>query len=345
MKNYLFILSVLLATVFVIGCQKEAITPQAAQSQPEVQELFSPCPIPIKSHNVQFTPGDTVRNTIIIDGESREYLIYVPRFYDAWWTQSYAYPVVFMFHGNGQNAVRMADGNITGWSALSETENFIVIYPKGWYYDMLSGSQENRFATANSVTKIAATEHLRDDVKFIKSIRKGLLKKLRTNCERYYACGFSNGGSFVKTEVKINMDDLFAATTSCGGIGLQVPLTPAHGMQRPHFEVVGENDGPVFDKFYTPGPTNVPVNCGNWDTEPFYYVLENMATTMGFTTGPACFFNNTSNLSMYLWGSFWAPGLAYRFRMIPNMGHKYPGTDTQKDFTIDFWNFLEGYTL
>lgn len=346
MKKLLKLSLLLLLSLGFLACQKEEIQPEAAES-PEVQEALFFCTVSNQAQPVNFTPGDTVRNFITVDGEKREYLIYVPSNYNSWYKQFFKYPVVYMLHGSDQYCENMADASVTSWTALAESEEFFMIYPQGWSYTLPNGQEETKWDQDGLASRIAPGQTIQDDVKFMKEIRKSLLKYLRAKCRRFYACGFSGGGYFVKSKIRNELDDKFAATTSTGSIGLRDVLTPSTGRRVPHFETCGSRDRAVIPKYYSqPYPVSMPLNCGVWSSEPFWSDVENLAVGMGFAPGAfSCLSNPASNLSMTLYGSFWAPGLAYRFRMIDGLTHRYPGTAGARDFTADYWNFMKGYTL
>lgn len=328
----LFLLA-LITFVGLTSCQKESLSP-ATTAAPEVAAVGNPCPsyqgVPPA---VIAVPGVTVSNVINIDGDPREYLIYLPFNYNV--LQDVDLPVVFMHHGSGQTAGRMV--NVTRWNDLADLESLIIVYPQSWDYDLTDGSHKTKWATDGTAAVLAPGEVLRDDLKFISTIRNSVVHHLRADCRRVYACGFSNGGAFTKTEIRIHLNDAFAATSSTGGIGMPFVISPASGPHVPHFETCGTLDANAITRYYTPPlPAALPTNPAVWPTEPFWGSIANMATSMGFN--PVNYVPSAAPPSV-TYGSL-ALGVSYRFRMIPNLIHKY-----KSSLTPAYWAFMSPFSL
>lgn len=114
------------------------------------------------------------RNNASIEsgGESRPYIIFVPRSYDA----SRPLPLVISLHGAaGWPAQQM---HLSGWNRIAERERFIVVYPSG------------------SDAIIPRIWRLEDsaDVDYIAELIDHVEKSYNIDRRRIYANGFSNGG-------------------------------------------------------------------------------------------------------------------------------------------------------
>ena len=68
---------------------------------------------------------ETITETIIHDGEAREYIVYVPEIYD----ENTPTPLMFNFHG----FTSQASGHIgaTRMRPIADTAGFILVYPQG----------------------------------------------------------------------------------------------------------------------------------------------------------------------------------------------------------------------
>ncbi|MGY8901498.1 MAG: hypothetical protein ACKVI1_02785, partial [Flavobacteriales bacterium] len=68
---------------------------------------------------------ETLNETLIHDGITREYTIHIPPGYDA----ENPVPLVFSLHGfTSNNAFHML---YTGFNNIADTANFIIVYPQG----------------------------------------------------------------------------------------------------------------------------------------------------------------------------------------------------------------------
>jgi polyhydroxybutyrate depolymerase len=134
-------------------------------------------------------PSDPVyglsTQTLVHDEENREYLLYVPKSYDA----STPIPLMMSFHGFGGTAneqMQMAD-----MRALAESEGFILIYPQG---TILEGySHWNTYLPGDDNKSEA------DDFGFVDAMLDVVEATYTIDAARVYATGFSNGGDFTYT--------------------------------------------------------------------------------------------------------------------------------------------------
>ena len=74
---------------------------------------------------VRFHIANRDTGTIVSSGETREYLLYVPKSYD----RSKPTPLVISLHGAGMwGAAQMETSQ---WNRVADTQGFIVVYPSG----------------------------------------------------------------------------------------------------------------------------------------------------------------------------------------------------------------------
>ena len=111
--------------------------------------------------------------SIVSSGERREYLLYVPKSYDA----TRPTPLVVSMHGGGGWPAMQRD--ISEWNRLAESHGFIVVYPSG-------------------LERIWRVVHrgpgLTKDVRFISDLIDNLEQAYNIDPTRIYANGLSNGG-------------------------------------------------------------------------------------------------------------------------------------------------------
>lgn len=167
-------LAVLLATAILLDGMTAVIT-QAAST------------MPTKMH-----PGDHTLE-LTHHGLTRHYVVHVPPGYDG----KTPVPVVIMFHGGGGKARGAMQE--TGWSAKSDKQNFLVVYPEGVPRDpsrrgsFVANPQSWNDGSQRAI--VAASLKNIDDVGFVNAMLDDLGMKFRIDPQRLYATGFSNGAS------------------------------------------------------------------------------------------------------------------------------------------------------
>ena len=305
---------------------------------------------------MSFSPGVATENFIVstADPDTRRFIVYVPSSYQA---SGGPYPVVYMFHGTGQTAASPIN-NLT-WDEAAEALDFIAVFPEALPYLLLDTTVRTKWAT-NAVINHAVDPvelPLADDGTFIRELHNTIGAHLAIDCDRVYASGFSNGGGFVKTNVRVELSDIFAATSSAGGLGVQVNFPgefwPANGMDfRPHFEIVGNKDGKKVDFCINAGnlaPGDLlPMAIADIVTTPCMWTgLTSMATEVGMDS---TLFTGTEamNATEILWQTDAFPASVpreYRFRILRDMIHEYPsGTNHPVDYVPIIYAWMSRYT-
>lgn len=307
-------------------------------------------------HGMTFVAGAPTTNTFATsaDPELRKFIVYVPSSYNA---LGAPYPLVSMFHGTGQTAQSIMNKNT--WKRAAELRNFIVVYPEALPYLMQDGSVQTKWRTdASEAFAVDPSElPMADDVQFVRELHNTLITSLNIDCDHVYASGFSNGGGFVKSELRVELADVFAAFTSAGGIGasggVAADYFPANGVDfRPHFEVVGTRDDKKIDNCIAAGdlqpgdflPRAVPAVASTpcmWDPLTVFAAGVGMDASVYSTVEVAGF-------TQFRWTSVVNPGpgpTEYRFRLLPNLAHEYPsGTNYPVDYVPVFWTWMRQYS-
>jgi len=139
----------------------------------------------------------------------RDFYVWVPKSYDG----SRAFPIIFAFHGLGDDC--QSFGHSVGLLELSETNNFLLVYPCG--YPGLIGNAWNAGTCCLNPSTI-------DDVMLTRLMVQTIQSDFKVNASRIFASGFSNG-AMMSEILGCEAADLIAASASVSGI---VELLPGN---------------------------------------------------------------------------------------------------------------------
>jgi polyhydroxybutyrate depolymerase len=120
-----------------------------------------------------FASLNETNGTLVSSGETRQYLLYVPKTYD----RSKPTPLIISLHPAATWPA--AEMEISRWNELADEQGFVVVYP--------SGSDEPRVWPMGQ-------RSLGTDVKFISDLIEKLEAAYNIDPNRIYADGMSNGG-------------------------------------------------------------------------------------------------------------------------------------------------------
>lgn len=135
---------------------------------------------------------------IDVGGVTRDYIYYEPAIYDG----STPVPVLFVFHGLGDNASNMAQA---GFNNIADTANMIPVYMQG----TLNLASQTAW---NNGTLLASTS---DDLAFVAEVLDSIQSWYNIDPDRIYACGFSMGG--IMSNHLYCANDEFDAIGTVGG--------------------------------------------------------------------------------------------------------------------------------
>jgi polyhydroxybutyrate depolymerase len=162
----------------------------------------------------RLAPGESTR-TVCVDGRLRSYLVYVPKNYQ----EDRPIPVVFVFHGFGADAPKMA--RFCGMNTKAEEAAFVAVYPYG------TGMGVFR-AFNGGVLKGRIAEGMPNDVAFVTGILDDLQGAGKIDPKRVYAAGMSMG-AMMCYRLAAELSERIAAIAAVAGTmapGLQKPKRP-----------------------------------------------------------------------------------------------------------------------
>ena len=169
--------------------------------------------------------------TILRDGETRSYVIYIPSSYQ----EDKPLPLMINFHGFGGNALDYAQ-NIGEYNGLNTTANenkFIVVYPQA-----VIGPKGSTYWTPvdNGIENIR-----KNDIYFTKELISEIASIYNLDQNRVYAVGFSNGGMMSYSLACLGAD-FIAAVGIMSGISISGDCeTPNISTSIIHFHSTEDN--------------------------------------------------------------------------------------------------------
>jgi polyhydroxybutyrate depolymerase len=157
--------------------------------------------------------------SMVHDGEDREYLMYVPDSYDG----TTAVPILFNFHGFGGSVEEFIE--YADLRSVAETNTFILVYPQG---SCLEGSSHWNPCPNGPDNKSEA-----DDFGFVEAMINQISSEYYIDLDRVYAGGYSNGGMMAYGLANYK-SDLIAAVASVSGTMLNCTGSTNHPMPVVH---------------------------------------------------------------------------------------------------------------
>ena len=158
--------------------------------------------------------GVVTKYTMLRPEGAREYLVYVPKSY----TNNSPLPLVFAFHGMGDNAKDFLSE--TGMVAQADNNSFILVAPQGINSGEIFGNVFNAGTCCFFDPLVTAP----DDVAFTRAIVANVTAGVCVNTQRIYTLGFSNGAMMSET-LACQASDIFRAAASVAGV---VELKPGN---------------------------------------------------------------------------------------------------------------------
>jgi len=275
--------------------------------------------------SLNFLAQTTTNGTILHDGLTREYMVYVPASYSA----GNNVPLLLNLHGYGSNNVQQ---NIyANFKPIADTANFIMVLPQG----TLDPVNNNAYWNSGYGGTV-------DDIGFINALLDSISDAYSIDQNRIYSTGMSNGG-FMSLTLAGELSDRIAAVASVTGV-MSILQIPNNTVVRPVpvMQIHGTMDGTVT---YL-GDTNFLsvdsvlsywVDHNSCNPTPTITVLPDVDTTDGCT----------AELHEYTGGYLGADVVHYK---ILGGEHTWPGapftiavTNHDFDACTEIWKFFARY--
>jgi polyhydroxybutyrate depolymerase len=269
-----------------------------------------------------------LNQTLVHDGNNREYAIYIPASYD----QSQAVPLLFNFHGGGGNIVDYMSS--VDMRPIADTANFILVYPQA-VPDPGNGG-------ATSWMHKAPTTF--DDVPFVEAMIDVIAAEYMIDDNRVYVCGYSLGGEFTY-ELACSLNNRIAAA---GAVARTMQGETFNNCAPQHptgvLTILGTADG-ISDyngitfngiQYYMSAAETHEywATANNCDANPTMSTIANTNTSDG------------STVERYSWKD--ASGCTYVEHLkVVNGGHDWPGVfgNMDIDASQEIWSFVSRYNL
>lgn len=263
--------------------------------------------------------------TLVHDGETREYTVYVPASYQG----NTAVPLLFNFHGGSGDIASQI--SVSDMRPIADTAGFILVYPQALPDPNDGGST---LWTHKEPTTV-------DDIFFVEAMIESLAAEYMIDEERVYACGYSNGGEF-SFELACRLSNRIAAI---GIVARSMFIDTYNECSPEHPTAVvtihGTNDD--YDGITWAGVTyyisldevnTYWSNYNNADPDPTVVELPNLNTGDG------------STVEHYSWKNGDGCVSVEHFKVIGG-GHDWPGSfgNMDIDASLEIWNFVSKYDI
>lgn len=266
--------------------------------------------------------------TIVHNGITRNYIVYVPSTYQP----GNSWPLVYVLHGFTQSASTIM--NVSGFNAIADTAEFIVAYPNG---------VGNAWNTNSGMTGGSTA----DDIGFIGALTDTLQLLYNIDTNRVYSCGFSAGG-YMSHRLACEAPRCYAAVASVAGtMSVNAFNACAPSRDISVMQIHGTSDAIVSYNGSAQGGKSVDDVIGLWvgnnscATPPAVQLLPNINTQD----------NSTVEKSVY------APcssGTEVNLYKVIGGGHQWPGTNSlfgglgaiNRDISAsaEIWNFFSRFS-
>ena len=271
-------------------------------------------------------------DSIIADGLERTYFVHLPISYNP----SNSYPLIFAMHGGGLLGYEGIEAQ-SQLSELSDSENFIVVYPEG--LQTLGFRTWNAGDCCPSATTLGT-----DDVGFINSLLEKLKLELSINSKKVYATGFSNGGQLAY-KLANRYPNKFASVSSVAGVLQDFPFNPTIKVPIIHFHSYQDSTAPYYGGFsdapninfeFPSVDSTLLLIANNYDCEIIKQTIFTDSNTYDFFRYSDC--DNNVQIELYVsqdGGHTWPGGQA-----LPNM-------EITNHFNAStlMWEFFKNYEL
>lgn len=266
------------------------------------------------------------------EGLERTYFVHLPASYNT----SISYPLIFAMHGGGLLGYKGIEGQ-SQLSQLSDSENFIVVYPEG--LKTLGFRTWNAGDCCPSATLLET-----DDIGFINSLLDKLKIELSINSKKVYATGFSNGGQMAY-KLANRFPNKFAAVSAVAGVLQDFPFNPSRKVPIIHFHSYQDLTAP-----YNGGLSNAPNINNNFPSVDS--TMRIIANNYNCSLIKKTIFSNTNTYDFFRYSDC-DNNVRIELYVSQDGGHTWPGGKalTNNEITNHFnassimWEFFKNYEL
>lgn len=271
-------------------------------------------------------------DSIVHEGLERTYFVHLPASYNT----SISYPLIFAMHGGGLLGYKGIEGQ-SQLSQLSDSENFIVVYPEG--LKTLGFRTWNAGDCCPSATLLET-----DDIGFINSLLDKLKIELSINSKKVYATGFSNGGQMAY-KLANRFPNKFAAVSAVAGVLQDFPFNPSRKVPIIHFHSYQDLTAP-----YNGGLSNAPNINNNFPSVDS--TMRIIANNYNCSLIKKTIFSNTNTYDFFRYSDC-DNNVRIELYVSQDGGHTWPGGKalTNNEITNHFnassimWEFFKNYEL
>ena len=246
---------------------------------------------------------------LIVNGVTREYIIYVPESYSG----TSSLPLLISFHGLTSNME--LNFNYTNFNELAESENFIVVHPNGINKKWTLRDSNN------------------PDIDFIELLLDKLENDYKIDSNRIYITGMSNGGNFSFT-LACGLSNRFASIASVTGLmfqGFIGDCTPTRPLSVLHIH--GTED-PIANYSFVQRGLDFWISHNNTEDLPIISNIPDIDTQDGSVVEKHRYLNGENGVEVI------------HLKVIGG-GHDWPGFQGNMDINAseEVWNFLKVFDL
>jgi polyhydroxybutyrate depolymerase len=267
---------------------------------------------------------ETLNETLEHNGLTREYTVYIPASYSS----DVPVPLVLSLHGLTSNNV--FNMTYTGFNAIADTANFIVVYPQGTTY--LGATHWNVGGFTQGSTA--------DDIGFLDGLIDEISSNYSINSERVYSTGMSNGG-YMSFLLACSISTKIAAIASVTGsmtTSTYDECNPQH--PTPVLQIHGTIDATVaYDGTagWSESITDVLdywVNYNNCDAVAVITNIEDISTADGSTVEHHLYASGDNGVT------------TEHFKVLGG-GHDWPGAWGNMDISasVEVWKFFMRFDI
>lgn len=264
--------------------------------------------------------AQNLSKTLIFDGQTRSYRIYIPAVYNA----SNPVPLVLALHGLGDNANNFQG---VGFNQIADTANFIAVYPNALADPLLQGTAWNTGIYPGNSS---------NDVGFLNALLDTILHSYSVDTNRIYCTGFSLGG-FMTYRMACESGERFAAVASVAG-SLPAPsiATCYAGKAMPVLHIHGTSDQTIPFNF---GTIYIVVTNLGADSTTHFWARHNGCEAAARHDSIANTKNDGLTFEKYSYTSCSDSSEVLLYKA-NGMQHTWPMASNDVNATKEIWNFF-----